>query len=156
MAQKVISFHYTLTDPAGRKLDSSDGRAPMTFLEGGHQIIPGLESELVKLKAGEKKQVTVKAADAYGKMKPEMIVEVPREKLPAKEIKVGDRFRAGPDQHAPAVIVTKVSEKTVTIDGNHPLAGLDLTFAVEITASRDATADELAHGHAHGPEGHNH
>ncbi len=156
MTQRVISFHYTLTDPAGKKLDSSVGRVPMTFLEGVGQIIPGLESELLKMKSGDKKTVTVKAADAYGEKNPANIVDVPRDKLPAPNVKVGDRFRAGGGSHAPVVLVVKVTDTHATLDGNHPLAGVDLTFAVEVTAIRDATEAELEHGHAHGPEGHGH
>jgi FKBP-type peptidyl-prolyl cis-trans isomerase SlyD len=156
MSARVISFHYTLTDSAGKELDSSAGSEPLTFMEGAGQIIPGLERHLLALKLGEKKRVTVKAKDAYGEKDATNIVEMPLEKMPAKGIKVGDQFRAGKDAHAPVVTATKITDTHVTLDGNHPLAGKDLTFAVEITAIRAATADEVAHGHAHGPGGHHH
>jgi FKBP-type peptidyl-prolyl cis-trans isomerase SlyD len=156
VSKRVISFHYTLTDPNGKTLDSSAGSEPLTFMEGVGQIIPGLESQLLTMKVGDKKQVKVPAKDAYGEKDAAHIVEVPLDKMPTKSIKVGDQFRAGKDDHAPVVTAMKVTETHVTLDGNHPLAGMDLTFAVEITAIRNATAEELSHGHAHGPGGHHH
>ncbi|HVM59601.1 MAG TPA: peptidylprolyl isomerase [Verrucomicrobiae bacterium] len=156
MNKNVISFHYTLTDPTGTTLDSSAGSEPLTFLEGSGQIISGLEAEIRGMKVGDKKHVTVKAQDAYGAHDASNVMEVPLDKMPSKSIKVGDRFRAGKDSHAPVVTATKVTDTHVTLDGNHPLAGMDLTFDVEITQVRAATADELAHGHVHGPGGHHH
>lgn len=156
MSQKVISFHYTLTDASGKTLDSSTGSEPLTFLEGVGQIIPGLESELRGMKVGDKKHVIVKAKDGYGEKDPGNVVEMPLDKMPTPGIKVGDRFRAGQDDHSPVVTATKVTKTHVTLDGNHPLAGMDLTFDVEITEVRDAKEDELTHGHAHGPGGHHH
>jgi FKBP-type peptidyl-prolyl cis-trans isomerase SlyD len=156
MSQKVISFHYTLTDSAGTTLDSSAGSEPLTFLEGVGQIIPGLEAHLRNMKVGGKKHVMVKAKDGYGEKDPKNVVEVPLEQMPTRGIKVGDRFRAGQETHSPVVTVVKVTATHVTLDGNHPLAGMDLTFDVEIAEVREATADELAHGHAHGSGGHAH
>ena len=156
MSRKVISFHYLLTDASGKTLDSSAAGEPLTFLEGGEQIIPGLENELRGMKAGEKKHLIVKAKDAYGEKDPNNIIEVPLEKMPTRNIKTGDRFRAGKDSHSPVVTVANVTQTHVTLDGNHPLAGMDLTFDVEIAEVRDATEDELTHGHVHGPGGHRH
>ncbi|MGD1019365.1 MAG: peptidylprolyl isomerase [Verrucomicrobiia bacterium] len=156
MSKNVISFHYTLTDQTGKTLDSSAGGEPLTFLEDSGQIIPGLETQLRGMKVGDKKHVTIKAKDAYGEHDAGNVMEMPLDKMPARGIKVGDRFRAGKDSHAPVVTATKVTETHVTLDGNHPLAGMDLTFDVEITEVRGATADELAHGHVHGPGGHHH
>jgi FKBP-type peptidyl-prolyl cis-trans isomerase SlyD len=153
MGTRVISFHYTLTDSGGQQLDSSAGGEPLTFLEGVGQIIPGLETRLSAMKVGDKCRAVVPAKDAYGEKNPDYIVDVPLEKLPTRQVKVGDRFRAGADPHAPVVAVTKVGDTHVTLDGNHPLAGMDLTFDVEVTAIRDATAEEMAHGHAHGEGG---
>jgi FKBP-type peptidyl-prolyl cis-trans isomerase SlyD len=154
MSAKVYSFHYTLTNPSGQVLDSSEGREPLVFLEGAGQIIPGLESELVGLAAGEKKKVEVQAADAYGEHDPEKLIEVPLDKLPKEKVEVGDQFQAG-GQHAP-LTVTSVTETHATLNANHPLAGVNLTFDVEMTGVREATMEELAHGHAHGPGGHGH
>jgi FKBP-type peptidyl-prolyl cis-trans isomerase SlyD len=156
MSQHVISFHYTLTDSTGKTLDTSDGGEPLTFLEGAQQIIPGLERELTGLKVGDKKRVTISAADAYGDKDARKIVDVPLTQMPTQKINVGDQFRAGEGHQAPVVTATKVTDTHVTLDANHPLAGIDLTFAIEITAVRDATEEELAHGHAHGPGGHHH
>lgn len=154
---RVVSFHYKLKNSAGEQLESSFGSEPLMFLEGVGQIIPGLEEAIKSLKAGDKKVITVKAAEAYGEVEPEMIVEVPKDRLPKKDVEVGDRFHADAgDGHAQVVQVTKVTDTHVTIDGNHPLAGQDLTFEVEIDSTREATKEELSHGHAHGPGGHNH
>ncbi len=154
---RVVSFHYTLKNSSGEQLESSFGSEPLMYLEGVGQIIPGLEEAIKSLKAGDKKVITVKAAEAYGEVEPEMIVEVPKDRLPKKDVEVGDRFHADAgDGHAQVVQVTKVTDTHVTIDGNHPLAGQDLTFEVEIDATREATKEELSHGHAHGPGGHNH
>lgn len=154
---KVISFHYTLKDSKGTQLESSFGDEPMSYLEGVGQVIPGLEEQMEGLKKGDKKSIAVKAADAYGEFEQELIVEVPREQLPKKDVVVGDQFHAdsGGGQ-VQVVTVTKVTDTTVTVDGNHPLAGQDLNFDVEVMDVREATKDELAHGHAHGPGGHHH
>ena len=154
MSEKVFSFHYTLTNPAGEVLDSSDGRDPLVFMAGKGQIIPGLESELILLNVGDKKKVEVKAVDAYGEHDPARTIEVPLDKLPKENIEVGDQFHAGAE-HA-SFVVTSVTETHAKLDGNHPLAGVDLTFDIEVTGIRDATLEELAHGHAHGPGGHGH
>jgi len=156
MSQKIISFHYTLTDSAGKTLDSSSDSEPLTFLEGVGQIIPGLEDHLKSMKVGDKKHVLVKAKDGYGEKDPKNVVEVRLEQMPTCNIKVGDRFRAGQEAHSPVVTAVKVTETHVTLDGNHPLAGMDLNFDVEITEVREATDDELAHGHVHGGGGHAH
>lgn len=156
MPHKVISFHYTLTDPAGKTLDSSLEGEPLAILTGVGQIIPGLETHLLTMKAGDKRKVRVPAQEAYGPRDPANVAEVPRERMPVRDIKVGDRFRAGSGPQAPVVVVTAVTETHVTLDGNHPLAGMDLAFDIEVTEVRDATEEELAHGHVHGPGGHQH
>ena len=156
-SKKVVSFHYTLKDSAGKVLESSNGDEPLSYLEGVGQIIPGLESALQGLKKGDKKNVNVKAAEAYGEVDQDMVVQVPRAQIPKKDVVVGDRFHADSGGgHTQVVVVTGVTDSHITVDGNHPLAGQDLNFEVEITDVRDATADEMAHGHAHGPGGHHH
>jgi FKBP-type peptidyl-prolyl cis-trans isomerase SlyD len=156
MAVRVITFHYTLTDPDGNQLDSSQGGQPMSYVEGVGQMIPGLESELGKMSPGDKQQVNVAAKDAYGDHNAERVFTVPMDKMPTREVNVGDRFRTGEGNHASVVTVIGVEGDTVTLDGNHPLAGVDLTFDVEVTEIRDATEDEVAHGHVHGPGGAHH
>ena len=152
----VISFHYTLTNSSGKVLDSSQGQEPLSYIEGARQIIPGLERQLTGLKKGDKKRVAVPAAEAYGLRDDSKVLKVPREALPSKEVKVGDRFMGGKEPHAPMFVVTELGLTEVTLDGNHPLAGVDLTFDVELTGSREATMEEISHGHAHGEHGHPH
>lgn len=156
MTHRVISFHYTLTNPQGEKLDSSIGHAPLTYLEGVGQIIPGLEKELQNLKVSDKKKITVPASEAYGLREEKYVVSVPRDKFPEGEISVGDQFQPGEDPNAHPFTVTEISDSHVTLDANHPLAGVDLTFDVEVITIREATAEELSHGHSHGPDGHHH
>jgi FKBP-type peptidyl-prolyl cis-trans isomerase SlyD len=146
MNPRIISFHYTLTDPQGQTIDSSAGREPLSFLEGAGQIIPGLESELGTLTVGEKKRVHVKAEHAYGVRNDELLFEVPRDKMPVAEVRVGDKFRSA--QSPVPLTVAKVTDSHVTLDANHPLAGQDLTFDVELTATREATAEDLERGHS--------
>ena len=156
MAQRVISFHYTLTDASGKVLDSSKDHEALSYMEGSGQIIPGLEKQLAGLKKGDKKKVSVPAIEAYGLRDDEKIIKVSRDELPTKDVKVGDRFSGGDDDHSPVFVVTQLAQAEVTLDGNHPLAGMDLTFDVELTEVRDATSEELSHGHAHGEHGHSH
>lgn len=155
MTPKVYSFHYTLKDANGAVLETSVGDEPLSYLEGVGQIIPGLEQAIHGMKKGDKKSVMVKAADAYGERELDLIVQVPRSQIPKPDVAVGDKFYADSGNgYTQVVVVTAVSDTHVTVDGNHPLAGQDLYFDVEITDVRDATAEEIAHGHAHGPGGH--
>ncbi len=157
MSARVVTFHYTLRDPAGRVVDASAGREPITYLEGAGQIIDGLDQRLRTAEAGAKLNVQVPAAEAYGAPDPAQIQKVKRALLPvAGELRVGDQFQAGEDQYAPVVTVVAIDGDEVTLDANHPLAGVDLTFEVELVTARPATAAELSHGHAHGPEGTGH
>lgn len=157
MSQKVIGFHYTLKDTAGTILDSSEGATPLLFLEGSGMIIPGLEKELLTMNVGDKKDVAIKASEAYGEKRDEMIIKVQRTQFPPEaSLNIGDQFRASHDNHMPPFTVVAIEGEEITLDGNHPLAGQDLFFNVEITESRAATAEEIAHGHAHGAGGHHH
>lgn len=154
---RVVTFHYTLRDPAGRVLDTSAGGEPITYLEGGGQIIDGLDRRLRAAAQGSKQQVEVPAAEAYGEVDPGQIQKVKRKVLPVDgEIRIGEQFQAGTDRSAPVVRVVAIEGDDVTLDANHPLAGVDLTFDIEITEARAATAAELSHGHAHGGDGTGH
>ncbi len=152
---RVVSFHYTLRDPHGRVLDSSAGGEPIRYLEGSGQIIDGLDEQLRAVAAGARSQVTVPAKKAYGERDPAQVQRVKRGLLPFEgALKVGDQFQTGPDRADPVVTVAGIEGDEVLLDANHPLAGVDLTFDVEITAAREATGEELSHGHAHaGGEG---
>ena len=153
---KVVSFHYTLTDPSGKLIDSSSGQSPLSFMEGSGQIIPGLERQMAGLKKGDKRKIGVPAVEAYGLRDDKMVIKMPREKLPVKEVKLGDRFTGGQEPHAPVFVVVELGLTEVTLDGNHPLAGVDLTFDIELVDTREATSEEISHGHAHGEHGHSH
>lgn len=154
---RVVTIHYTLTDDGGEVLDSSQGGEPLTYLEGAGNIIPGLEKALAASKAGDKTNVKVAAKEAYGEKRDDMVIDVPRTQFPKDvNLKVGDRFRSGGDHHSPVFTVVSLSLESIKLDGNHPLAGKDLSFAVEVTDTREASEEELSHGHVHGAGGHHH
>jgi len=153
----VVSIHYTLTNSEGTVIDSSEGQEPLAYLHGAGNIIPGLEKALVGKVVGDKFNVSIPAAEAYGVRDDSMVQELPSNMFSGiDQIEVGMEFHAETEQGLQVVTVTKVEGDTVTIDGNHPLAGVDLTFAVEVAEIRQATEEELAHGHAHGAGGHHH
>lgn len=153
----VASFHYTLTNSTGEVLDSSIGQEPLSYLHGAGNIIPGLEKALAGKTVGDKLKVSVNAAEAYGERDSSMVQELPNSMFSGvNKIEVGMEFHAETEHGLQVVTVTAVEGDTVTIDGNHPLAGVDLNFDVEITEVRNATSEELDHGHAHGAGGHHH
>lgn len=151
-------MHYTLTDDAGTKLDSSVGQEPLAYIHGHAHIIPGLENALAGKTKGEKLQVSIKPEDGYGERNDALVQELPKAQFETgEEITEGMKFQADtPDGQLIVLTVVKVGGETVTVDGNHELAGTTLNFDVEITDVRAATAEELDHGHVHGPGGHDH
>lgn len=153
----VVLFNYTLTNAKGETLDASQG-IPLAYLHGHHNIIPGLESQLAGKSVGDKLVVTVAPEDAYGEYLAEAVQEVPRANFQGVDnIEAGMQFQTQTeDGHVMLVTVKDVTDDVVIVDGNHPLAGETLTFDVEIVEVRAATADEIAHGHAHGAGGHHH
>ena len=153
----VATFHYTLTDAAGKVIDSSDGRAPLSYLHGAGNIVPGLEKEMSGKKQGDTFNVVVAPEEGYGMPNPMMIQVVPREAFQGVEtLEVGMEFQAQTPQGPMSVAIAKIEGDEVTVDGNHPLAGQTLHFAIEVTDVRDASLEELTHGHVHGPGGHHH
>jgi FKBP-type peptidyl-prolyl cis-trans isomerase SlyD len=155
--QKVVSIHYTLTNEAGQILDSSENQEPLAYLHGEGNIIPGLEKALTGRTKGEKLKVTVAPAEGYGERDEDMVQAVPRDAFQGvDEITPGMQFQAQSPQGIQLVTVVAVNGDEVTLDGNHPMAGLTLIFDVEIADVRDATSEELDHGHVHGPGGHHH
>jgi FKBP-type peptidyl-prolyl cis-trans isomerase SlyD len=153
----VVTIHYTLRDDADEVIDSSAGGAPLAYLHGHGNIIPGLERELAGKNAGDRLKVRVAAVDGYGEYDRALVQQVPRRALKGiANLKVGMRLQAGAQHGERPVTVTRIAGDMVTLDGNHPLAGRNLQFEVEITAVRAATAEELAHGHVHGDGGHHH
>lgn len=154
---KVVAIDYTLTGPDGAVLDSSEGREPLAYLHGGGNIIAGLESELEGKTKGDSLDVTVAPADGYGERNEALIQQVPRSMFEGVDkIEPGMRFNAMSDAGPRVVVVTAVDDDGVTIDGNHPLAGIELRFAVTVMEVRDASEEELEHGHVHGAGGHQH
>lgn len=153
----VVAFHYTLTNDAGEVLDSSEGREPLTYLHGAGNIIPGLEKELEGRENGDKLQVAVSPEEGYGENQPSLVQEVPRDAFQGVEsVEPGMQFQAQTQGGPLMVTVTKVEGDTVTVDGNHPLAGQKLNFDVEIAEVREATDEEVEHGHVHGEGGQEH
>jgi len=154
---KVAEIHYTLKDKDGKVMDASNGQ-PLAYLHGHGNLIPGLEKELADKAVNDKFTVTVPAAEAYGERNEALVqTGVPKEMFQGVEnLEVGMRFEAQSEQGMHSVEITEINEQGVTVDGNHPLAGQDLTFDIEIVSIRDATPEELEHGHAHGAGGHQH
>lgn len=156
-ANTVVSIHYTLKNDAGDVLDTSSGRDPLAYLHGQQNIIPGLEKALEGKGAGDKVQVSIAPAEGYGEREESLVQDVPREAFQGMDdIKPGMQFQAQGPQGPVLVTVTQVADEVITVDGNHPLAGETLHFDVEITAVREASDEEMEHGHVHGPDGHDH
>lgn len=153
----AAAFHYTLTDDEGQVIDSSEGREPLTYLHGQGHIVPGLEKQMEGHVVGDKFTADVAPEEGYGLHHAELMQEVPREAFQGVEdIQPGMQFQGNGPQGAINVTVSKVEDGVVFIDANHPLAGKTLHFAIEVTDVREATAEELEHGHVHGAGGHHH
>jgi len=154
---RVVTLNYTLRDEQGTILDASSGRAPLSYLHGKGNIIPGLERALVGKAAGDKLDVTVAPDQAYGARDERLVQIVPRTKFgEVAGLAPGMQVRVSGPQGPRIVNVVRVDRDFVTIDGNHPLAGRTLHFSVEIAEVRKASHEEVAHGHVHGPDGHHH
>lgn len=156
MERQVVSFHYILRNESGEVIDSSGRETPVAYLEGSGAIIDGLEKALRSFSAGQRRLVSIAPEQAYGLRDESQIQTVERTALPVENIKVGDMFQAGEDRHAPVVRVVAIDGNDVKLDANHPLAGQRLFFEVEVVEKRAATAEEVEHGHVHGPGGHHH
>lgn len=153
----VVSFHYKLSDAEGSFTESSEGAAPVVYLHGRSQIVPGLESEMTGKKGGDKFTATVAPELAYGQRDDKAVQRVPIKHLASRGPFVeGQMVVVNTREGGRQARVVKVGHFNVDLDLNHPLAGKTLTFDIEIVEVRAATAEELAHGHAHGPEGHHH
>jgi len=141
MSQKVITFHYKLTDSDGVAIESSFERDPITFMSEMGMIVPGLEKEILNYTTGQKGRVEVKAEEGYGLIDFAKYVKVPRASLPKQDINVGDMFQS--NQSPLPFTVKEVTETEVVLDGNHPLAGEDLIFEVEVVEAHEASEQEL-------------
>lgn len=146
----VVSIYYTLTNDNGEVMDQSPEGQPLSYLHGASGIIPGLEHELTGKVAGDEFKVTITPEDGYGPHREDMVQDVPRSSFPEDvDIEPGMQFNAQTPNGPVTVMVTAVAEEAVTVDGNHPLAGKTLHFEGKIDSVRDATQEELDHGHAH-------
>lgn len=147
---KAVAIQYKVTDEDGTQVDSSDGRGPLWYLHGHRNIIPGLENALDGLDEGAEFSTRVTPEDAYGEHREELVQEVPREAFQGVEkIDVGMVFNAQTEGGPLQVEVTAVADDKVTVDGNHPLAGKTLAFSGQVETIREASAEELEHGHIH-------
>jgi FKBP-type peptidyl-prolyl cis-trans isomerase SlyD len=154
----VVTLHYTVSTADGVELDSSNGKEPLTVIHGSQFLIAGLEEALEGRAAGDKFEVSVAPEKAYGERVDGLVQQVPKNMFEGVDVEVGMQFRATTGQGEQSVIVIDTDEDTVTVDGNHPLAGQELHFAVEVMGVRAATEEEIAHGHVHSESGcgHNH
>lgn len=154
---KVVYFHYTLSNEGGDLVESSKDSNPMTFLYGHGNILPALEPEFDGKDTGEQFQVTLPPEKAYGVRNEEAAQRIPIKHLATKtKLKKGMAVKVNTEQGMRDVTIVKVGKFNVDVDTNHPLAGMTLTFDIAIEEVRDATEEELAHGHVHGVGGHQH
>ena len=153
---KVVTMEYTLRDDQGTVIDSSEGREPLAYIQGIGNIIPGLEQALEGKEQGESMSVRIAPEDAYGDRDETLLQAVPRKMFDVEEIEVGMQFQTQSEDAAQVVTVVSVTEEDVTVDANHPLAGVPLNFDVTVVEVREASDEELDHGHVHGAGGHDH
>ena len=154
---KVVSIDYTLKDADGQVLDSSESNGPLTYLHGASNIIPGLEAALNAKSVGDTLTAVIEPEDAYGVREDSRVAKVPRQNLQGiEDLSVGVQLRAQTPSGPLVVRVVDMDDETVTLDANHPLAGVALHFDVTVVEVRDATPEELAHGHVHGAGGQHH
>ena len=153
----VVAIDYTLTDDEGQVIDSSEGNEPLSYLHGAGGIIPGLEKELDGKQTGDELQVAVTPKNGYGERNEQLRQQVNRDQFgDIDDLETGMQFQVESNQGPMVVTVVEIDGEDVTIDGNHPLAGVNLNFAVTIRDVRTATPEEIEHGHVHGPGGHAH
>jgi FKBP-type peptidyl-prolyl cis-trans isomerase SlyD len=151
----VVLFDYTLTDDDKEIIDSSKDGGPLAYLHGEGQIVKGLEKVMEGKKAGDSFSVTVSPEEAYGMPDPAKIAVVSADQIEGGEdLEEGMQLEASNDEGEQIVVVSKIEGDKVTLDGNHPLAGMTLHFDITVREVRAATAEEIAHGHVHGPGGH--
>ena len=150
---KVAAIHYTLRDNEGTIIDSSEGRDPLHYLHGAGNLILGMEEGLEGKSKGEKFNLKIQPEKGYGEKDSNLVQQVPRSAFGGQDVKMGMRFSTN---QGGVVTVTHVGLDSITVDGNHPLAGVELNFSVEIMDVRNATSEEISHGHVHGPGGHHH
>jgi FKBP-type peptidyl-prolyl cis-trans isomerase SlyD len=153
----IVRFHYDLADEAGQLIESSREREPLAILYGAGNVIPGVEKAIEGRRAGERLQVVVPPEDGYGERRDGLTQRVPKKHFnEPRRLRAGDSTVLGTNQGPRVVTVVKVGETVIDVDLNHPMAGRTLRFDIEILEVREASAEEIAHGHAHAPGGHAH
>ena len=156
-ADRVVTIHYTLKDDSGTVLDSSAGGEPLAYIQGHGNLIIGLEKALEGKTGGHTLAISIPPSDGYGVRNEALIQRVPKRALQGSgEIRKGMQFQARTDDGMRVFTVTGLAGDMVTLDGNHPLADQTLHFDIEVVGVREATAEELEHGHVHGAGGHHH
>lgn len=156
-ANSVVTFHYELTDADGSQIESSRGRDPLAILHGAGNVIPGVEAAMEGRGAGERFSVTVAPEQGYGVRRENFTQRVPKKYFrDAEKLKPGMQTTLSTQDGPRVVTVAKVGQTVVDVDLNHPMAGRTLNFDIEIVEVREATDEEKAHGHVHGPGGHDH
>lgn len=153
---RVVSFHYTVSEQGQEPLESSAGRDPLVILIGHGNIIPGLEKAMEGHEAGDKFEVDVPAVEAYGERREGLTQRVPKKHFKGARLEPGMQTVLQTNFGPRAVTIQKIGMSVVDVDLNHPMAGKDLHFAIEIVAVREASAEEIEHGHVHGEGGHQH
>ena len=154
---RVVTIEYTLKDGDDQVIDTSEGREPLSYIHGNGMIIPGLENALEGQEPGAEVNVTLAPEDGYGERDDSMVLQIPREQFEGvDQIEPGMQFQAETDEGVQILTVLEAGDNEVTVDGNHPLAGVTLNFDVSIQDVREAEQEELDHGHVHGPGGHEH
>lgn len=154
---RVVTMHYTLKDEQGETIDSSQGHEPLAYIQGIGNIIPGLEDALEGKTKGDKLEVTIAPEDGYGERQENMVQKVAKSRFQGdEELVVGMQVQVETKNGPAIAMVSEIEGEDVTLDLNHPLAGVTLNFDVEVMDVREATDEELDHGHVHGPGGHHH
>jgi FKBP-type peptidyl-prolyl cis-trans isomerase SlyD len=153
---RVVRFHYAVAEQGAEAVESSEGRDPLSILAGHGNIIPGLEKAMEGREAGDKFGVDVPAADAYGEKREGLSQRVPKKHFGNQRLEPGMQVVLNTNFGQRAVTIEKVGMSVVDVDLNHPMAGKDLHFDIEIVEVREASAEELEHGHVHGDGGHHH
>jgi FKBP-type peptidyl-prolyl cis-trans isomerase SlyD len=155
---KVVTLNFTLKDEEGNVIESTENAEPFQFISGNNQILPKLEEEVDRMLIGTKKKININPADAYGEYNQQAVQKIDKKEFPENmKLEEGMRFVANsPEGKEMPFIINSIDENEITVDFNHPLAGKNLNFNVELLDVRDATPEELSHGHVHGSGGHHH
>jgi len=154
---KAVTVHYSLSNNEGEVLDSSEEGEPLSFIHGIGALLPSLERSLEGKPVGEKIIISIEPEDAYGLRDESLVHTVTRDAFgDVDKLEVGMCFQSSEGQEAEGITISRINGDQITVDGNHPLAGVVLNFDIDILSVRDATEEELKHGHIHGPDGHHH